>query len=194
VKAGLRDDPSLIDGQPSLVPVNRTREEKSMQTFVIYDSKFGNTERIAEAIGRGAGAFGDVRVMSTAEAGITATLVERPDLLLLGGPTQKRGPSPALRAFMDDLPGPLRGIPAASFDTRYRGPLLLMGSAAACVAKVIAKSGAQPVAPPESFFMERGGPMERQQLEPGEVQRAEQWGGAVAAAAARRNGVSDASH
>ena len=162
-----------------------------MQTVVIYDSKFGNTERIAEAIAKGAARFGGVQVMSTVEAG---TLAERPDLLLLGGPTQKRGPSPAMRAFIDALPGPLRGIRAASFDTRYRGPLLLMGSAAAGVAKVIAKSGALPVAPPESFFMERGGPMERQQLEPGEVERAEQWGGAVAEAAALQNGASDASH
>jgi flavodoxin len=157
-----------------------------MQTVVIYDSKFGNTERIAEAIGRGAGALGNVRVMSTAEAAaVTGTLAERPDLLLLGGPTQKRGPSPALRAFMDVLPAPLRGVPAASFDTRYRGPLLLMGSAAAGVAKVLAKAGSEAVAPPESFFMQRGGPLERQQLESGEVERAEAWGHAVAIATAR---------
>jgi flavodoxin len=194
VKAGLRDDPSPIDGQPSLVPLNRTREEQSMQTVVIYDSKIGNTDRIAEAIARGAARFGEVRVMSTADAAGVAGPLEQPDLLLLGGPTQKRGPSPAMRAFIDALPGPLRGTPAASFDTRYRGPLFLMGSAAAGVAKVLAKSGAHPVVPPESFFMERGGRMERQQLEPGEVERAEQWGGAAAAAAARQKGVSDASH
>jgi flavodoxin len=30
-----------------------------MQTVVIYDSKFGNTEKIAEAIGRGVSALGD---------------------------------------------------------------------------------------------------------------------------------------
>lgn len=157
-----------------------------MQTVVIYDSKFGNTERIAEAIGRGAGAFGDVRVMSTAEAAAVArTLAERPDLLLIGGPTQKRGPSPALRAFMDALPVPLRGVPTASFDTRYRGPLLLMGSAAAGVAKVLTRAGAETVAPPESFFMQRGGRLELQQLDPGEVERAEAWGLAVATSATR---------
>jgi flavodoxin len=157
-----------------------------MQTIVIYDSKFGNTERIAEAIGRGAGAFGDVRVMSTAEAAaVIGTLAERPALLLLGGPTQKRGPSPAMRAFIDALPAPLRGVPAASFDTRYRGPLLLMGSAAAGVAKVLAKAGSETVAPPESFFIERGGRLEFQQLEPGEVDRAEAWGTSVATAATR---------
>jgi flavodoxin len=160
-----------------------------MQTVVIYDSKFGNTERIAEAIGRGAGELGDVRVISTAEAAaVTGTLADRPDLLVLGGPTQKRGPSPALRAFMDALPALLRDVPAASFDTRYRGPLLLMGSAAAGVAKVLAKAGADAVAPPESFFMQRGGRLELQQLEPGEVDRAERWGRAVATAATQIGG------
>jgi flavodoxin len=29
-----------------------------MQTVVVYDSKFGNTERVAEAIARGAGPLG----------------------------------------------------------------------------------------------------------------------------------------
>jgi flavodoxin len=155
-----------------------------MRTVIIYDSKFGNTERIAEAIGRGAGTLGNVRVMSAAEAAaVTETLAERPNLLLLGGPTQKRGPSPALREFIEGLPAPLRGVPSACFDTRYRGPLLLMGSAAAGVAKALARAGADAVAPPESFFMQRGGPMERQQLEPGEVERAEAWGHAVATAA-----------
>jgi flavodoxin len=158
-----------------------------MQTVVIYDSKFGNTERIAEAIARGAGTLADVRVMSTPEAvGAAGTLAGRPDLLLLGGPTHNHGPSAGLRAFMDTLPAPLRGVPAACFDTRYRGPVLLMGSAAAGAAKVLAKAGAVTVAPPESFFIQRRGPIELQQLEPGEIERAEQWGRAVATAAAAR--------
>ena len=152
-----------------------------MQTVVIYDSKFGNTEKIAQAIGRGLGALGDVRVMSTGEA----TPDERPDLLLLGGPTQKRGASPGLRRFMEALPAALHGVPAAAFDTRYRGATWLMGSAAAEAAKVIRRAGGDLVAEPESFFMVRKGPMERQTLEPGEIERAEQWAAAVAAAAER---------
>jgi hypothetical protein len=58
-----------------------------------------------------------------------------------------------------------------------------MGSAAADVAKVLRKAGGQLVAPPESFFMGRGGPLERQTLEAGEIERAETWGRAIAAAA-----------
>ena len=150
-----------------------------MHTVVIYDSKFGNTEKIAQAIGRGLKPHGDVRVMSTGEA----KRVERPDLLLLGGPTQKRGASPGLREYMETLPPALRGVPAAAFDTRYRGSTWLMGSAAAKAAEAIRKAGGDLVAEPESFFMIRKGPMERQTLEPGELERAERWAAEVAAAA-----------
>ena len=150
-----------------------------MQTVVIYDSKFGNTEKIAQAIGRGLRAHGDVRVMSTGEA----ARVERPDLLLLGGPTQKRAASPGLRDFMNALPAPLRGVPAALFDTRYRGATWMFGSAAARAAEAIRNAGGAVVAEPESFFMIRKGRMEHQTLEPGEIERAEQWAAGVASAA-----------
>lgn len=153
-----------------------------MQAVIVYDSKFGNTERIADAIARGVGTHGNVLVMDTTEAADNdRPSMERPDLVLLGGPTQKRAPSPALRAFVDGLPARLQGIPTATFDTRYRGSTWIMGSAAAEAAKILRKAGAALIAPPESFFMRRGGPLEEQTLEPGEIERAEAWGRAVAA-------------
>jgi flavodoxin len=152
-----------------------------MQTLVIYDSKFGNTEKIAEAIGRGIGSVSDVRVTSTAEAaGVNESIAARPDLVLVGGPTQNHGPSAGLRRFVNNLPTALRGVPAACFDTRYRGPVLLMGSAAASAAKTLAKRGAKLVAPSESFFIVRHGAMEQQALEQGEITRAEAWGQVIA--------------
>jgi len=155
-----------------------------MQTLVIYDTKFGNTARIAEAVGRGAATRGTVRVAHTTEA--AASLAERPDLLIVGGPTQRRGLSPELRAFVDALPRSLGGIPSASFDTRYRGSMWIMGSAAAEAAKRLSKAGGRLAAPPESFFIARGGPMEGQGLEAGELERAEAWGSAVVAAVPTR--------
>ncbi len=155
-----------------------------MLTVIIYDTKFGNTERIAQAIARGAGARGSVRVLNTADA--ARPLAERPDLLIVGGPTQRRGPSPALRAFVDALPPLLRGVPAATFDTRYRGAAWLMGSAATDAARRLGKTGSRMAAPPESFFIARGGPPERQGLEAGELQRAEDWGRVVGTAVASR--------
>ena len=155
-----------------------------MLTVVIFDTKFGNTAKIAEAIARGAAARGSVSVLDTAEA--ARPLTQRPDLLIVGGPTQSRGPSPALRGFVGSLPPSLRGVPAATFDTRYRGASWLMGSAAGVAAKRLRSAGARMAAPPESFFIARGGPLEGQGLEAGELERAEAWGRAVGAAATSR--------
>jgi hypothetical protein len=77
-----------------------------MQTLVIYDSKFGNTEKIADAIGRGIGSVSDVRVTSTFEAKeALEALASRPDLVFVGGPTQNHGPSAGLRQFVKRGPG-----------------------------------------------------------------------------------------
>ena len=152
-----------------------------MQTLVVYDSKFGNTEKVAQAIARGISQVSKVQVTATPEAThILEALTSPPELVLIGGPTQNRGPSEGLRALMKALPATLRGIPAVCFDTRYQGPVLLMGSAASAVAKALTKFGAGLAAPPESFFIVRHGPMERQTLEPGELERAEAWGCAIA--------------
>ena len=153
-----------------------------MLTVVIYDTKFGNTEKIARAIASGAATFGSVRVMDTTEA--AQPFAERPDLLIVGGPTQSRGLSPAMRGFVNALPESLQGIPATSFDTRYRLATWLAGSAASEAAKRLRKAGGRLVAPPESFFIARGGRIELQGLEPGELERAEAWGHTVGAALA----------
>lgn len=155
-----------------------------MRAVVIYDTKFGNTARIAEAIARGAGPSDQVRVLDTAAA--AGPFTEQPDLLIIGGPTQRRGSSPALRSFLDALPPTVRDVQVATFDTRYRGATWLMGSAAREVARRLGAAGARMVAPPESFFITRGGPLEGQGLEAGELERAESWGRVVGAAATSR--------
>ena len=112
-----------------------------------------------------------------------------PDLLLVGGPTQRHGLSPTLRAFLDALPrGSLRGVGAATFDTRYHMTALLSGSAAGQVAGSLRRTGCHLVAAPESFFMERDVPPKGEKrrhklerLENGEVERAVEWGRRVAA-------------
>ena len=149
-----------------------------MRTVVIFDTKFGNTARIAAAIARGVGTRSDVMILEAVEA--VEALSERPDLVIVGGPTQRRGPSPALGGFLDGLPPSLHGVPAATFDTRYRGARWLMGSAAHDAARRLGKRGARLAVPPESFYITRGGPPEGQGLEAGELERAEAWGRRVA--------------
>jgi len=141
-----------------------------MNAFVIYDSTFGNTEQIARAIADTLGEQGSVRVARVGEAGTLD--VEGLDLLVLGCPTQRHKPTPAVQAFLVSLPrGALQGLPAAAFDTRYRKARWLTGAAARGIAKRLRKTGASPLLPPESFFVAaRLGP-----LEEGELQRAGDW-------------------
>jgi flavodoxin len=161
-----------------------------MLTVVIYDSSFGNTARIAQAIGRGAATLGDVRVLSVGDAGGG---LAQPDLLLVGGPTQHHRTSPELRTFLEALPRrSLQRVPAASFDTRYRMAAFLSGSAAKEAAGRLRRAGCQLVAPPQSFFMEKDVPRKGEKrrhalegLEEGEIDRAEEWGRSVATAALR---------
>lgn len=158
-----------------------------MQALVICDSTFGNTNQIAQAIVSGLGERVSTRLVTASEA--AEAPFGPPDLLLVGGPTQRHGLSPALRTFLDGLPrGSLRGVRAAAFDTRYHMTALLSGSAAGQVAGSLRRAGCHLVVSPESFFMERDVPPkgekrrhELEQLEDGEVDRAVEWGRRIAA-------------
>ncbi|MGZ6314111.1 MAG: flavodoxin family protein [Candidatus Limnocylindrales bacterium] len=161
-----------------------------MLTVVIYDSSFGNTARVAQAIGRGAATLGDVRVLPVGDA---SGRLEQPDLLLVGSPTQRRRMSRGLREFLEALPRrSLQRVPAASFDTRYRMTAFLAGSAAREAAGGLRRAGCQLIAPPESFFIEqdvppKGGKRRHalEGLEAGELERAEEWARSVATTALR---------
>jgi flavodoxin I len=153
-----------------------------MNTLIVYDSKFGNTEQIARVI---AARLGSARLLRAEEAGV----LDRTecDLLIVAGPTQRHGASLALQEWLERIPrGALKDVPAAAFDTRYRMSRLLSGSAAARIASRLKRAGARLVVPPESFFMERDVPpqgekrrhaMER--LEPGEEGRATEWAASI---------------
>lgn len=156
-----------------------------MNALVVYDTAFGNTERLARVIAEGLTGLGEVVVVRAAEA----SLAPPPDLLVVGGPTQRRRMSPALAGLLEGLPRrSLRGVRAATFDTRYRMARLLTGSAAADAARRLERAGCQIATSPESFFIERDQPPEGEkrrhhleQLEPGELERAGQWARDLAA-------------
>ena len=160
-----------------------------MNALVVYDSIYGNTEAVARAIAEGLRAHFEVRVVP---AGSTGPIGADTDLLVVGGPTQRHGLSPELAAMLERLPrGGLTGLRAAAFDTRYHMSALLSGSAAQAAAKRLARAGCQLLEPPTSFFMERDQPPRgekrrhsQERLEPGEVERAVEWGRDLALSAA----------
>jgi flavodoxin len=142
-----------------------------MNTVVVYDSQYGNTERIAQAIADTLRAFGQaqaVRVDSTHPVSFQGA-----DLLILGCPTQGFRPTPAMQSLLGTVPfQSLDGLAVACFDTRFRGALW-KSSAAPRIARQLRTLGVEPIVPPESFFvkaMKKEGP-----LLAGEVERAATW-------------------
>ena len=173
-----------------------------MQTLVVYESLFGNTHAIADAIAVGLRPHGEVRVVPVGEA--TADLVAWADLVIAGGPTHVHGMSrsksredglaratragstlaldpaaagPGLREWLDALVK-VRGISAAAFDTRVAGPALLTGRASGAIAHGLRKRGYRLVADSESFVVDA-----QTELVAGEVERATAWGEQLAALA-----------
>ncbi len=141
-----------------------------MNTLITYDSTFGNTAQLAQAMADKLGEHGMARIALTSEASLTEE--KDIDLLLVGGPTQQHGMSPNMKAFLKSLPRhSFQGIPAATFDTRYHMSAWKSGSAAHAIASRLKRTGVSLIVEPESFFVaEREGP-----LEEGELERAASW-------------------
>jgi flavodoxin len=141
-----------------------------MNALIIYDSTFGNTEHVAQAIAQKLREHGSVQLVPVEEAGRLE--LKETQLLLLGCPTQRYDLTPAVRAFLENIPrGTLQGVMAAAFDTRYRMSSWLSGSAAWDIARHLQEAGASLILPPESFFVAGiRGP-----LDEGELERAMQW-------------------
>jgi hypothetical protein len=162
-----------------------------VRALVVYESMFGNTARIAEAIGDGLGRHLEVRLQSVTEQGGDVVA----DLLVVGGPTHafsmsrastrqdavKQGagsdPSFGLREWLEGLPMS-EGARLATFDTRVEMVRRVPGSAAKAAAKAATKRGYRLLTRPESFYVEdTPGP-----LLDGEVHRAVVWGSQLGAA------------
>ena len=161
---------------------------RTHDAWVVYESMFGNTKQIAEAIGEG---------LSTQ---VATDLVEVNDasheiepgvrLIVVGGPTHVLGMSrqrtrqdamtqagrdPAsagigIREWLVTLGYAVNGIRAAAFDTHIDKPV--PGSAARKAEKRLRKLGFLIVAPAESFYVsDTPGPLVH-----GELERARGWG------------------
>src|SRR4051794_6464260 len=69
----------------------RRRRSLVMHAVVVYESMYGNTHTIAEAIGEGLRVMGEVAVVPVDRA--TAELTEDADMIVVGGPTHAHGMS-----------------------------------------------------------------------------------------------------
>ncbi|HEU0028622.1 MAG TPA: flavodoxin family protein [Ktedonobacterales bacterium] len=150
-----------------------------MNALVVYDSQYGNTERVAQSIAEALSAFGKTRMVRASVA--PAVELEGVDILILGCPTQGWRPTVAMRTFLENTSATqVRNQVIACFDTRFHRPRWLTGSAATVMARKLHQAGVRLAAPPESFFVvATEGP-----LEPGELERATAWARALVSSVA----------
>ena len=95
------------------------RKRSNMKSLVIYDSVFGNTEKIAQAIAEGLGSNREVVLLPV--GAVTTDQLAGYDLLVFGSPTRGFRPTEALGALLKGIPPKaLQGVKVAAFDTRFK--------------------------------------------------------------------------
>ncbi len=173
-----------------------------MRAVVVYESIYGNTRQVADAIGSGLKLVFDVSVVPVAEAG--PGVLSGADLVVVGGPTHAHSMSQAAtrRAAVETAEKPGSGLhvepgaagpglrdwfaslgryeaKAAAFDTRVHAPVALTGQASKKVSRLLEAHGFNVVVRPESFLVSK-----QTELEPQETTRAREWAAKLAAAVA----------
>ena len=152
-----------------------------MKAMVVYDSAYGNTEQVAQAIGAALGSPGEVEVLRVSE--VSPEQLAGMTLLIVGSPTQRFTATGATTAFLKSIPADgVRGVRVAAFDTRFpEGEIdkvrilaffvRIFGYAAKPIADRLVKKGGKLAVPPEGFYVgNTKGP-----LLDGELERAAEW-------------------
>jgi len=140
-----------------------------MKSLIVYDSAYGNTEKIAKSIGDAIA--GDVKVMRAGE--VNPSDMESLDLFIVGSPTYGGRPTPAMRDFLNKISKTaISGINVGAFDTRISARWVrIFGYAAGKIAGRLKRKGGILVLSPEGFFVKgTKGP-----LKEGENERATSW-------------------
>ena len=171
-----------------------------MRTLVVYESMYGNTHAIANAIADGLRSAGKVTVVPVSEA--NPALIGEADLVVAGGPTHVHGMT---RELTRDMARSMAAKPgsdveldpaaagtgirewlaildrgtgrrAAAFDTRAQGAPFLTGRASIGIANALRHLGFKLLAEPESFLIDKEG-----RLADGELGRARGWAAGLVA-------------
>jgi hypothetical protein len=165
-----------------------------MKAVIVYESMFGNTRAVADAIAEGFRPGNEAIVVPVARA--RPDVLDGADLVVVGGPTHAHGMSRAITRkgaaemaakpdsglmLEPSVPGPGQRdwlahlgqvtIAAAAFDTRIDGLAMFTGQASKGIARLLRHHGFRMVAASESFLISKGN-----RLRAGEKERARQWG------------------
>jgi len=174
-----------------------------MRALVVYESMYGNTLDIAEAIAAGLRTAGEAGVLPVRDAALAS--LDGIDLLVVGGPTHAwsmtrartrtqalsdgkrkglrvvaRPGDPGLREWLAGIGG--SGFGCAAFDTRFKAPAAVTGRASRAMVRRLHRNGLEVLVPAASFFVTKDST-----LVAGEVDRARRWGRELAEKAGRRH-------
>ncbi len=173
-----------------------------MRAVVVYESMYGNTHLVADAVGTGLAQVAGTEVSVVPVADATPEVVDAADLLVVGGPTHVHSMASAAsrRAAVAAAEKPESGLTmdpdamgeglrewftnlghgrgnAAAFDTRVDASPAFTGRASKAIAKRLRRHGWTAVAEPESFLVNKG-----THLLDHEADRARAWGASLVAA------------
>ena len=190
-----RDDIRLWSRPPIRATLTGEREKGvEMHAVVAYESMYGNTRKVAEAIADGLQLTCLVAVVPVNR--LEREQLDTAGLIVIGGPTHVHGMSrtstrkaaveaagnagstlsvepdaqtPGLREWLASL-GRLN-VHAAVFDTRLKAPAVVSGRASRGITRELRRHGVTMLTKPESFLVTKDN-----KLLPGEADRARTWG------------------
>jgi flavodoxin len=153
-----------------------------MKALVVYDSVFGNTEKVAQTIGQALADSCQGETLPVSQ--VTSEKLRELDILVVGSPTRGFRPIEGITRFLNGLSKEqLDGLQVAAFDTRiwletidssvFRFVVDKGGYAADTIAKSLKKKGGTLVVAPEGFLVTG----EEGPLKEGELERAAAWAG-----------------
>lgn len=163
------------------------------RALVVFESMFGNTQHIAEAIAEGLASRLPVEVAEVSAAPLV--LPADVGLVVLGGPTHRFGlsrPESRQRAALNHEPVSLGlglrdwieqvdwepgRLVAATFDTKRSAARFFWGSAARAARRAV-RARSVDVLAAKDFYVTFGA--DEDALEPGELERARAWGRTLA--------------
>jgi flavodoxin len=137
--------------------------------IIIFDSRYGNTEKIAKSVETGAKEAGiDTSCVTTRDVDINS--LKQYDLICVGGPTQYRTASESMQNFLRSIEkSSLSGKFGFVFDTRRES--ILAGSAAKFIEERLRKLGLKMVSPGQSAIIFDPQPEEKR----GESESKDEW-------------------
>jgi flavorubredoxin len=141
------------------------QSDKNGRGVVIYDSKFGNTEKVAKSLAGGLERAGmDATCVNTND--VQTDSLKDYDFIAIGAPTQAFTASKPMKDFLTQLQEVqgLRGKYGFAFDTRFARRL--SGSASKYIEKKLESVGMEIVKPRQSAIVEKTeGPLEEGEVE-----------------------------